>query len=83
VPNSANAYEFPEITLKGIERFPYALDELGQYRDEDIRNIKLEEFNFERKFNNIFKDLFEHHGSDKHLHGYHHIYGQIFSLLGI
>lgn len=83
IPNSALGSEFPLAILKGIERFPYALDELGKYGTEWINYIPIEDFNKEKELAEKFRERFVFHRTDKHSCGYHLIYGQIFFHLGI
>ncbi len=76
------AEDYPEITLRVLERFPHALDELGQYSNEVIEEASVYGFNLETDISNLLKKAFDHHGSDKGHHGYHLIYGEILSKIG-
>lgn len=83
IPGSKMAYEIPELVLDGIERFPYALDELGQW-SEKVSSISTDDFNTEVKIASLFKERFNFYGSDKSdSHDYHLIYGQIIAELGL
>ena len=83
IPGSKLAYEIPEIVFAGIERFPYALDELGQWSGK-VQTQSAESFNIEQRIAERLEDRFNHYGSDKSRpHNYHLIYGQIIAELGL
>lgn len=77
IPNSANAYDDPTITLKGIERFPYALEELGRYSSEAVEESSVYAFNIEQQMAGKLGKLFTFHGSDKEQLQYHLVYGEL------
>lgn len=84
IPGSAQAQNHPELILNGIERFPYALDELGKYSSEQPAIIPIDRFNTETALSAQLRDLFIAYGSDKSTnHAYHLVYGQILAQLGI
>ena len=83
IPGSKLAYDIPELVLDGIERFPHALDELGQ-RSEIVSTISATTFNSENTVALQLEERFKYYGSDKSsIHNYHLIYGQIINDLGL
>ncbi|MEN0006382.1 MAG: hypothetical protein AAF798_19675 [Bacteroidota bacterium] len=81
LPNSAKADRFPLITLKGVERFPYALDELGKYSTEVVEEHSIYGFNTETHIAERLKERFKFYRTDKAQHGYHLIYGELFAKI--
>jgi len=83
IPGSKLAYDFPEIVLDGVERLPYALDELGSLNLE-VPVTSAIEFNSENKLAKILGEVFTRYGSDKsHPHNYHYVYGELLHQLGV
>lgn len=83
-PSSAAAEKYPEIILQGVERFPYALDELGQLNGEIPKPLSLNQINEELEIADRLRERFNHYGSDKSRnHSYHLIYGELLNRLGI
>jgi hypothetical protein len=82
-PASAGANNHPELTISGAERFPNALAELCDKIYSRPTFIHFQEFNTEITIAKSLLDLFTFYKTDKGLHNYHLLYGEILFKLGI
>ncbi len=82
-PTSSRAGDFPELTLKSAERFPHVLRELACRFNDPPALTFFRDFGSEQGNAEMLRERFEHYGTDKAGHGYHIIYGEILSRLGI
>lgn len=83
-PASGWTEDYAEIMLRGAERFPGALEELGRLHSPVPEPIQLSAFQTDAVVSEALRERLNHHGSDKSkYHSYHLIYGGILAALNV